>query len=52
MHEIALVLDDDVSLLESLVDFLTLSNFEALVGHNGVEGLERLKRNTTRYHHL
>ncbi len=43
MNEIALVLDDDVSLLESLVDFLTLSNFEVLVGHNGVEGLERLK---------
>jgi len=43
MNEVVLVLDDDVSLLESLVDFLTLSDFEVLVGHNGMEGLERLK---------
>jgi two-component system sensor histidine kinase/response regulator len=45
MKEIVLLLDDDITLLESLVDFLTLSDFEVMVGHSGVEGLEKLKKN-------
>ncbi len=43
MKETVLLLDDDITLLESLTDFLTLSDFEVMVGHSGVDGLEKLK---------
>jgi signal transduction histidine kinase len=44
MNETVLMLDDDVTLLESMIDFLTLSGFDVIVGHNGVEGLEKLEQ--------
>ncbi|MCJ7567323.1 MAG: response regulator [Anaerolineales bacterium] len=43
MNETVLILDDDISLLESLSDYLEIAEFSVLTANNGIEGLARMK---------
>jgi signal transduction histidine kinase len=43
MNETVLILDDDISLLESLTDYLEIAEFSVLTASNGIEGLARMK---------
>ena len=42
MNETVLILDDDISLLESLADCLEIADFSVMTGNNGIEGLARM----------
>jgi len=42
MNETVLILDDDISLLESLADCLELADFSVMIGNHGIEGLARM----------